>query len=101
MTTVNPVAAPQVSTVFRGKNKLPKTLNDILAQNTKIIKELPPDPDWAMIERMNGMAYAAAGRSKEEMQTRLMNELMAGHTDFVAGAKEYLAKDAAKNAYKK
>ena len=46
MTTVNPVAAPQVSTVFRGKNKLPKTLNDILAQNTKIIKELPPDPDF-------------------------------------------------------
>lgn len=58
-------------------------------------------PEQAMIERMNGMAYAAAGRSKEEMQTRLMNELMAGHTDFVAGAKEYLAKDAAKNAYKK
>ena len=101
MTTVNPVAAPQVSTVFRGKNKLPKILNDILSQNTKIIKELPLDPNLAMIERMNGMAYAAAGRSKEEMQTRLMNELMAGHTDFVAGAKEYLAKDAAKNAYKK
>ena len=34
MTTVNPVAAPQVSTVFRGKNKLPKTLNDILAQKS-------------------------------------------------------------------
>ena len=101
MTTVNPVAAPQVSTVFRGKNKLPKILNDILSQNTMIIKELPLDPNLAMIERMNGMAYAAAGRSKEEMQTRLMNELMAGHTDFVAGAKEYLAKDAAKNAYKK
>ena len=96
MTTVNPVAAPQVSTVFRGKNKLPKILNDILAQNTKIIKELPPDPDLAMIERMNGMAYAA-----QAVNIRLMNELMAGHTDFVAGAKEYLAKDAAKNAYKK
>ena len=47
------------------------------------------------------MAYAAAGRSKEEMQTRLINELMMGNKDFVAGAIEYLAKDAAKNAYKK
>ena len=72
-----------------------------MAQNTKIIKELPPDPDLAMIERMNGMAYAAQARSKEEVYIRLMDELMAGHTDFVAGAKEYLAKDAAKNAYKK
>ena len=55
----------------------------------------------ALIERMNGMAYAAQARSKEEVYIRLMDELMAGHTDFVAGAKEYLAKDAAKNAYKK
>lgn len=47
------------------------------------------------------MAYAAAGRSKEEMQIRLMNELMMGNNDFVAGVKEYLAKDVAKNAYKK
>ena len=58
-------------------------------------------PEQAMIERMNGMAYAATGRSKEEMQTRLMNEVMMGNKDFISGVNDYLAKDAAKNAYKK
>ena len=47
------------------------------------------------------MAYAATGRSKEEMQTRLMNEVMMGNKDFISGVNDYLAKDAAKNAYKK
>lgn len=83
--------------------KAGKVMQEVIAnmKNGILFPKTELTPEQAMIERMNGMAYAAAGRSKEEMQTRLMNELMAGHTDFVAGAKEYLAKDAAKNAYKK
>ena len=83
--------------------KAGKVMQEVIAnmKNGTLFPKTELTPEQAMIERMNGMAYAAAGRSKEEMQTRLMNELMAGHTDFVAGAKEYLAKDAAKNAYKK
>ena len=69
--------------------------NGILFPNTKLT------PEQAMKERMNGMAYAATGRSKEEMQTRLMNEVMMGNKDFMSGVNDYLAKDAAKNAYKK
>lgn len=83
--------------------KAGKVMQEVIAnmKNGILFPKTELTPEQAMIERMNGMAYAVAGHSKEEMQTRLMNELMAGHTDFVAGAKEYLAKDAAKNAYKK
>ena len=70
-------------------------VNGIFFPKTKLT------PEQAMIERMNGMAYAATGRSKEEMQTRLMNEAMMGNKDFISGVNDYLAKDAAKNAYKK
>lgn len=73
-------------------------INDVLGY---FFKPKKLTPEQAALERVNGMAYAAAGRSKEEMQIRLMNELMMGNNDFVAGVKEYLAKDAAKNAYKK
>ena len=73
-------------------------INDVLGY---LFKPKKLTPEQAALERVNGMAYAAAGRSKEEMQIRLMNELMMGNNDFVAGVKEYLAKDAAKNAYKK
>ena len=58
-------------------------------------------PEQAMIERMNGMAYAAQGRSKEDIKVRVMNEAMIGNKDFIAGVNEYLAKHAAKNGYKK
>ena len=81
------------------KNILRKAyINDVLGY---FFKPKKLTPEQAALERVNGMAYAAAGRSKEEMQIRLMNELMMGNNDFVAGVKEYLAKDAAKNAYKK
>jgi len=83
--------------------KAGKVMQEVIAnmKNGILFPKTELTPEQAMIERMNGMAYAAQARSKEEVYIRLMDELMAGHTDFVAGAKEYLAKDAAKNAYKK
>ncbi len=98
-----PKKAAHDKAYLEAHTKAGKVMQEVIAnmKNGILFPKTELTPEQAMIEGMNGMAYAAAGRSKEEMQTRLINELMMGNKDFVAGAKEYLAKDAAKNAYKK
>lgn len=83
--------------------KAGKVMQDVIAKvkNGIFFPKMELTPEQAMIERMNGMAYAARAESKEEIKARVMNEAMIGNKDFISGVNEYLAKDAAKNAYKK
>lgn len=79
-------------------------MQDVIAKVVKngiFFPKMELTPEQAMIERMNGMAYAARAGSQEEIKARVMNEAMMGNKDFISGVNEYLAKDAAKNAYKK
>lgn len=80
--------------------KVGEVMQDVIANLKKgiLFPKAKLTPEQAMTERMNGTALAGL---KEEIQTRVMNEAMMGNEDFISGVKEYLAKDAAKNVYKK
>ena len=89
---------------LEGHTKAGNVIQDVIAKVVKngiFFPKMELTPEQAMIERMNGMAYAARAGSKEEIKARVMNEAMMGNKDFISGVNEYLAKDAAKNAYKK
>ena len=69
----------------------------------KAMKGKKLTPQQAILEQNAGMTYAIDAIKKypkEVIKERLMQEASMGHHDFVKGANEVLAKDAAKNIYK-
>lgn len=100
MTTVNPVQTNTVdtATAFKSKKNYLKNLANKIAcpYSGKAVS-----PQEATIERLSGAAYAMQGRSAAELKETALREAMLGHTDFVKGINDVLAKDAAKNVYKK
>ena len=69
----------------------------------KAMKGKKLTPQQAILEQNAGMTYALDAirkYPKEVIKERLMQEASMGHHDFVKGANEVLAKDAAKNIYK-
>jgi len=93
-TTINPVETTTAQApAFRGGKK--NLLEKLMPQAKKLTKE------QAILEQTAGMTCAATTADKAVLSEIVRRETMLGHMDFVKGINEYLAKDAAKNVYKK
>ena len=75
-------------------------INSIKNIAPKFIKPKKLSKEEAVIEKLNGMAYALT-RPKSEIQETILRESALGHFDFIDGIMEALSKNAAKSLYKK
>ena len=92
-----PIEAPAAQTpAFRGKEKFAKNLADQIFPNAKKLT-----PEQAFMEKVAGMSCAAATKDPAVLKETVLRETALGNFDFVSGINEYLAKNAAKSAYKK
>lgn len=100
MTTINPIQTNTVdtATAFKGKKNYLKNFVSKLKSpySGKVVS-----PQEATIEHLSGAASAMEGRSAAELKETALRETMLGHTDFVKGINDVLAKEATKNVYKK
>ena len=92
-----PIEAPAAETpAFRGKEKFAKNLADQVLPNAKKLT-----PEQAFMEKVAGMSCAANTKDPAVLKETVLRETALGNFDFVSGINEYLAKCAAKGAYKK
>ena len=93
--TLTPVIQqPPGAMSFKGKGNVTNIIGKIKPKNLS--------PEQAAMEKIAGATYGveALKKSPEEVKERLMKEAISGNLDFVRGANEVLAKDAAKKIYK-
>ncbi len=81
---------------FKGKEKFAKNLAYQVFPNAKKLT-----PEQAFMEKVAGMSCAANTKDPAVLKETVLRETALGNFDFVSGINEYLAKNAAKGAYKK
>ena len=98
MTTINPVETPVTQApAFKGlKDKITKKIADkVLPNATKLSSE------QAFMEQAAGMTCAANTKDPAVLKETVLRESALGNFDFVKGINEFLARNSAKNIYKK